>query len=88
MVRRVKAVIDRIVDGEIAVLLVNSEQRQLEYAAHRLPEQAREGTWLQLTLDGDQILSVVVDVQETESATQRIRDKMELLRQRQRRQEN
>lgn len=40
------AVIDRIVDGNTALILVGADERQHDYPSDGLPEGAKEGCWL------------------------------------------
>ncbi len=80
MIKTEKAVIDRIVDGEIAVLIVGEEELQLEYPSKDLPSDAREGSWLTVSMDGEFIVSIEIDFKETEEVAQRIRSKMSQLR--------
>src|SRR5690606_39493935 len=82
---RRKAVIDRIVDGTWAVLLVGRTQTEKVVPAAQLPEGAGEGTWLRIRTKGGDITEMVVDAKETETVQRRVRSKMEALRQRGRR---
>ena len=75
-----KAVIDRIVDGKIAVILVGEDQRQHHHPADELPEGAREGTWLRVRVEGAKIVSTEVDPGETDEVGRRIQEKMGKLR--------
>ena len=45
-----RAVVDRIVDGETAVLLVGPQQAELHVPVDHLPEGATDGTWIILDL--------------------------------------
>ena len=80
------AVLDRIVDGGHAVLLVG-EPPELEVitpVAH-LPENVRAGDWLRVTLRDGRVVSASIDHSATEHAQDRVRDKLEALRERGRR---
>lgn len=74
-----KAVIDRIVDGKHAVLLVGEDETEMVLPVKDIPEEAREGTWVVLHEDG----SIVIDKAETDRVKSRIQDKMALLRSKQ-----
>jgi len=74
-----KAVIDRIVDGKHAVLLVGEDETEMVLPVKDIPEEAREGTWVVLHEDG----SIVIDEAETDRVKSRIQDKMALLRSKQ-----
>lgn len=76
------AVIDRIVDGTHAVLLVGPDEVERVVPRRELPADAREGTWLKVRFHGDCLIDAVVDKEATEAAARRIHAKMELLRQR------
>jgi hypothetical protein len=81
----IKAVIDRIVDGKHAVLLVgeNEEEKIISYSL--LPKDVGEGSWLNVQFDGDTLISIKADQVETEHRKKRIQDKMNLLRKRSKR---
>ncbi|MEX1028136.1 MAG: DUF3006 domain-containing protein [Candidatus Paceibacterota bacterium] len=82
-----KAVIDRIEDGEQAVLLVGEDERERIVPVSSLPDDAKAGNWLKVRFDGDELVEAVVDLEETERVKERISDKMARLRQRGRRSE-
>ena len=74
-----KAVIDRF-EGTVAVLLVGDERKPITVARSALPLSAREGSWLQVTVEGAEVVLAVLDTDETESARSRIREKLARLR--------
>ena len=74
-----KAVIDRF-EGNLAVLLVGDEEKKMEVPRKSLPKGAKEGHWLQLEMNGDTILNITIDEEETARAKQRIAEKLERLR--------
>lgn len=76
------AIIDRIVDGTHAVLLVGPDEIERVVPRRSLPAGAGEGTWLNVRFQGSCLISAVVDAKATENAKQRITEKMDLLRQR------
>lgn len=80
-----KAVIDRIVDEKTAVILVGEDERQHHYPADKLPEGAREGTWLRVRVESGEIVFVEVDQEETDTTRRRLQEKMDKLRARDRR---
>ena len=77
-----RAVVDRIEDGKHAVLLIEDNQMEKVVPASQLPEGATDGTWLQVSFDGDQLVSVEIDHEETERMRAQISEKMARLRQR------
>jgi hypothetical protein len=82
---QVRAVLDRVEEGRHAVLLVGTEARELILPAEQLPEGAREGMWLRLTLEGDAVVELAIDVAETATRGARIEQKLDRLRSRPRR---
>ena len=74
-----KAVIDRF-EGNKAVLSIGDENRQMVVLRKSLPKGVREGVWLQVEVEGDQIISAVIDEEETARMKERIAEKLERLR--------
>ncbi len=74
-----KAVVDRF-EGKYAVLLLGEGERKLNVLRNLLPKQAKEGSWLQVEVENESILSAVLDEAETKNAKQRIAEKLERLR--------
>jgi predicted O-methyltransferase YrrM len=75
-----KAVIDRIVDGQHAVLLVGEDEIERVVPVDQLPPGAVEGAWLQLLIEDGRLVEATLDAEETEGTKQRIDDKMAQLR--------
>ena len=75
-----KAVVDRIVDGKTAVILVGEDERQHHCPADALPEGAREGTWLRVRVESGKIVSMELDQEETDAVRRRIQKKVDRLR--------
>lgn len=84
-IREAKAVLDRIEDQQHAVLLVGEQQHERVVPANTLPAGTKPGDWLRVRFEGDAVLAISVDLQETEQTQQRIADKLARLRQRGRR---
>jgi hypothetical protein len=76
---KIKAVIDRF-EGNKAVLSVGDENRQMVVLRKSLPKGIREGVWLQVEIAGDQIVSAIIDEEETARMKERIAEKLERLR--------
>ncbi len=74
-----KAVIDRF-EGKQAVLILGEGERQLNVPRNLLPKEAKEGSWLQVEIENETLLSAVLDQAETVNAQQRIAEKLERLR--------
>ncbi len=74
-----KAVIDRF-EGKYAVLILGEGERQLNVPRNLLPKEAKEGSWLQVEIENESLLSAALDEAETDNAKQRIAEKLERLR--------
>lgn len=73
-----KAVIDRIIDREHAVLLIGEEEQEHVVSLSQIPDEATEGTWLNIMEDG----SIKIDEDTTQTAKQNVKNKLYLLRKR------
>lgn len=80
-----KAVLDRIVDGLHAVLLVGEEEWEHVLPASQLPLEAKEGTWLRVRFVDGNLVEVQIDLEETGRARERLLEKLNRLRERGRR---
>lgn len=80
MSNRKKAVVDRIVDNNKAVLLVGDNEVEHVIDINELPKGIKEGDWLQVQLKGGKIVKIELDEQETEDVKKRIEDKMAKLK--------
>jgi hypothetical protein len=74
-----KSVIDRF-EGEFAVLIVGEGEQRINVLKKLLPEQSREGCWLQVEIQNGEVISAVPDEEETAKAKQRIAEKLARLR--------
>ena len=75
-----KAVVDRVVDGKTAVILVGEDERRHHVPADKLPGGAREGSWLRVRVEGGEIVVIDLDQEETDAVRKRIEEKLERLR--------
>ncbi len=75
---KTKAVIDRF-EGKTAVLTVGQDERKVEIPLSSLPRACKEGDWLQLELEGEKVLGIEMDPEETNRARKRIEEKMAAL---------
>ncbi|NMB00818.1 MAG: DUF3006 domain-containing protein [Firmicutes bacterium] len=73
------AVIDRIVDGMTAVLLLEEGQGQITVPVEKLPVGSGEGIWLLLTIQDGVLIDVELDLEKTEQVKGRIASKRALL---------
>jgi hypothetical protein len=78
-----RAVIDRIVGGTTAVLLIGPEETEKHVAVEDLPEDAAEGDWLILDVDHDPFDIVSIDTELTDARRAAIDEKLDHIRQRQ-----
>ena len=78
-----KAVVDRI-EGERAVLLVGTSERELYLPVRALPADTAEGDWLRITLSGECVEQVESDADETGRMRGRIQEKLARLQRRKR----
>ncbi len=74
-----KAVIDRF-EGEFAVLIVGEDEQRVNVLKKLLPKLSKEGSWLQIEIQNDEVVSAAMDEEETANAKQRIAEKLERLR--------
>jgi hypothetical protein len=79
MSRSEKAAIDRF-EGEWAVLLLGSEGTVINVRRDILPRRAREGQWLLIEFEDDEIVSAKLDLAETTRVRKRIEAKLDRLR--------
>lgn len=80
-----RAVVDRVVDGRSAVLLLGAEAAERVVPVERLPAGAREGSWLRVRFSGDELAEAELDPRATDRAKKRVAGKVEELRRRGRR---
>ena len=84
--REIPAVVDRIEDGDVAVLSLGDGDQTLDLPLSRLPEGTRDGDHLRLTFDGepgaDTLKRVSQDEGSRAAAEDRIRKLREELKQR------
>jgi hypothetical protein len=73
------AVIDRF-EGDLAVLLVGEQRELMNVPRSHLPHHAREGDYLRIELQDNQVINVTVDEQATAEARNRIEEKLKRLR--------
>jgi hypothetical protein len=74
-----KVVIDRF-EGDFAVLIAKEDERRLNVLKKLLPQQSKEGSWLQVDIQNGEVISAEMDEEETANAKQRIANKLALLR--------
>ncbi|EGL82263.1 hypothetical protein CathTA2_2179 [Caldalkalibacillus thermarum TA2.A1] len=79
---KVKAVVDRIEDRYV-VLLMGEEEKELHVPLEQVPGELQEGEWVIATLSAQQeVISLKTDKEETEKIGTRIQEKAKHLKQR------
>lgn len=79
---RYTATIDRIVDGETAVLLLEEDGNvieQFEISTQQLPAECDAGSVVSVIVSDDEITEVILRAEETETRRNRIREKFDRL---------
>ncbi|WP_301107371.1 DUF3006 domain-containing protein [Sporosarcina sp.] len=82
MQRVVTGYIDRIEEERFAVLLVKDTGEEFITDVTALPESAREGVYLTITLTDGEITQLVIDRQETEVMEQKIEEQLKKIKSR------
>ena len=55
---------------------MGEKERKLEVPRRSLPRGVKEGHWLQVEIEGDQLVSATIDEGATAKAKQRVREKL------------
>lgn len=74
--------IDRIEDERFAVILIDSLGKEFVVNVWDLPETAKEGSYLTITLIDGEISGLVVNQQETETMEKEISEKLQRIKSR------
>lgn len=75
-----KGILDRIVDGRYAVILIEEAQREIVLPADCLPEGSEIHSWFDIELDGEEVKSISRDVETEAAKEQQVDALMEKLR--------
>jgi hypothetical protein len=75
-----RAVIDRIVDEAIAVLLVGPTEGEVHLPVDQLPDRASEGDWVIVDLDADPPTVMSIDDELTAARRDELEQRMERIR--------
>lgn len=75
-----KGVLDRIVDGKHAVILVEELGKEYIIDVDSLPNDSKEGTWFKLKVVNDEIVEMRIDEETQEVMEKKIDDIMSKLR--------
>lgn len=74
-------IIDRI-EGGVTVILLDPDESEIAVPTHAVPDGAADGTAVNLTYHGHELMMITVDAQRTQQRRKRIREKLALLRKR------
>jgi hypothetical protein len=77
-----RAVVDRIEDGELAVVLVGDDEIEHVVPRNELPEGSEAGSVLRVSIDDGRIVNARLDADDAKQTKQRVDDKMRKLRER------
>jgi hypothetical protein len=77
-----RAVVDRIEDGDLAVVLVGDDEVEHIVPRDELPEGTEAGTVLRVSVEDGRIVNPQLDEEDTEATEKRVGDKMRKLRER------
>ncbi|QOY38179.1 DUF3006 domain-containing protein [Anaerobacillus isosaccharinicus] len=79
-----KGVVDRIVDGKWAVILVGEDEAEYNVPLEELPEEIKEGNVVQVKIVNGSVAEVLLLEGQTAAKQSEINDKMSLLQARKR----
>ncbi|MDX5475285.1 MAG: DUF3006 domain-containing protein [Bacillaceae bacterium] len=77
---KVKGILDRIVDGKHATILVEDFQIEFVIDASRLPAGSKEGSHFQLILNGKEITELTLDVQSEQESLDKVSSQINRLK--------
>ena len=77
---KVKGVLDRIVDGKHATILVEDLQKEFVIDVSRLPAGSNEGSHFQLTLIGEEISILTLDTESEQESLDKVSSQINRLK--------
>ncbi|SES29464.1 DUF3006 domain-containing protein [Salipaludibacillus aurantiacus] len=72
--------LDRIEDGKFGVILVEDIGKEYMVPKNNLPDGAREGMWLTVTIEDEEVKSIEINRTKTIGLQQKIDSQMERIR--------
>ncbi|WP_188208143.1 DUF3006 family protein [Alkalibacillus aidingensis] len=75
-----QGVLDRIVDGQKATILIESLKKEVTLNLDELPKGSQEGTWFDIALEGDQVRELVINQIKTDEQKQSTTNRLNRLR--------
>ena len=75
-----QAVLDRIVDGEKATILVESIGKEYVLNVSELPKGAKEGSLLDIELTNNTITTIAINHERTEEVSKKVTDQLNAIR--------
>lgn len=79
-----RGILDRIEDGQLAVILLEEERREIVLPIHYLPEGSRVNSWFEIMMDGEEIISLALDEETAQAKEDEAETLMQKLRSRRR----
>ena len=73
-------VVDRIEGEETAVITLIKEDKIINLPLFLLPDDVKEGDWLDIEYLNEEIINININIKETEKALKHIKEKIEKLR--------
>ncbi|MDQ0352216.1 hypothetical protein J2R98_002050 [Alkalibacillus filiformis] len=78
--KQVQGVLDEIVDGQTAVILVETTKQTFHLPVSQLPEESQEGIWYDIRVESDQIVELTINEEKTKQQKDGIRNRLNRLR--------
>ncbi|GAA0451145.1 DUF3006 domain-containing protein [Alkalibacillus silvisoli] len=75
-----EGVLDEIVDGQTATILIESTNKTFHISAFDLPEGAREGDWLNVEVEDGEVVQLTINQQKTAEQKQSVKKRVDRLR--------
>jgi len=79
-----RGTLDRIENENLAVILLEEEQREIVLPVHHLPEGSRVNSWFEIVMDGEEMVSIALDEETAEAKEREAEALMQKLRSRRR----
>ncbi|MGJ9385552.1 DUF3006 domain-containing protein [Salipaludibacillus sp. CF4.18] len=75
-----EGVLDRIVDGKFATILIEEIGEEFTLDVSELPDGSKEGMWFFITLSGDKIVSLEMNNKKTTDVENRVEEQLNRMR--------
>ncbi|MDV2581992.1 DUF3006 domain-containing protein [Alkalibacillus haloalkaliphilus] len=77
---QVQGVLDEIVDGQTAVILIETTKQTFHLPISQLPEGSQEGIWYDISVESDQVLKLTINKEKTKEQEEAISNRLNRLR--------